>query len=213
MPRASLPIANPLDYTGLPPASRLICEMSDDALRITLPPVAPLRVILGSCATGTCLVLCTIVLAWAIIATATDPLVSPADDPVASSEFFVALPLALLAFWAAAILTGRELWRRMRTPTSISIADDELVLITPNDLTLRRDWPAGAIERVEVRPAGRSITMSKLGELCVIPLGGRCVSVLRGEDFYELEWAARQLSHRLGIAQRGEERADHSSGS
>jgi hypothetical protein len=206
-------IANPLDYTGLPPASRLVCEVSDDAMRIVLPPVAPLRVIFGTCATAACLVLCTAVLAWAIVATATDPLVRPADDPISASEFFVALPLALLAFWAAAILTGRELWRRMRTPTSISIADDELVLITPNDLTLRRDWPAGAIERVEVRPAGRSVTLQKLGELCVIPLGGRCVSVLRGEDFQELEWAATQLSRRLGIASRSvEQPGDHSGG-
>jgi hypothetical protein len=189
---------NLLDYSSLPSRSRLICQIDDDVLRIELPPIETSRAAVAMVVAGFSLALCTAALVASMLRNASVQTELP-RDLLPIIRLYVGFPITILFVWAAASCGSRMLWRRLRTPTSISISDDELTLVTPNEFTLVRDWPAGGIEKVEARSLGVSMSLHSIGELCIIPLGGKCISVLRGLDFRELQWAANQLNQWLGI--------------
>jgi hypothetical protein len=110
---------------------------------------------------------------------------------------FIGYAATMLAFWAAFIVCAIVLWKRRGMRSVLKLEGDRLLLITPEQFTVRHEIPAGEVEKIEIAPTGLTTSMRRIGELRVRRRTGEHVSLFRNCDVAELEQMARLVRNQL----------------
>jgi hypothetical protein len=183
-----------LQYTALPPRSRVVVEPTDSGVVVRVPVSSKLETIAAFGFAGMMVGVLSIALARSL--RYSDSTRWPVDWIRGGL-----LVVVTLAFWIAMVVVAYQTIRRRNVPIVLTVLEGNLILITPDQPTLRHEYPLDEGLQIRARPRGLSIPLFvRRGELQIVHHRSKFV-VLRNRDMREVNFIVTTLNDAIGANQ------------